>query len=395
MTSWVTFTMSSHTLYLMSDPDYVIGILKMGSKKLFVRDRQANLHECDPLCCLDFYVHEHFQRRGYGLRLFEFMLKSECVRSSEIAYDYPSAKLIGFLRKHYSLVDFVDQANRFVVFDSYFEKDTASSRDRTKDNSKPRIIKHYSRKTSKKPADKSLISPPEKINTSHDSKRTPHCHHRSPKHTHKTRVNTSAAPRSNNSPSKSDTAKTGNNLSKSREVCDESNTVQLPKIEPHDSPKIDEKHVKKPDSSQSHHIPSSMKCVSKTNTTVDKETKYSTEDTKKDEKPKKKSETSQNIHEEIGRSVSTRAPFAVDVVSRYENREIKRAAVFHDKQLNVIRDRIKKTEESIQETETRLRNHEVYQSQGHSHSNEALRTAFLKKYRPSGTSTKHRPARSF
>jgi len=53
----------------------VVGLLKVGSKKLFVYDSNGAQHELQPLCVLDFYVHESCQRRGYGRKLFEFMLQ--------------------------------------------------------------------------------------------------------------------------------------------------------------------------------------------------------------------------------------------------------------------------------------------------------------------------------
>jgi len=53
----------------------VVGILKVGSKKLFVYDYHGVQHEMQPLCVLDFYVHESCQRRGYGKKLFDFMLQ--------------------------------------------------------------------------------------------------------------------------------------------------------------------------------------------------------------------------------------------------------------------------------------------------------------------------------
>ena len=53
----------------------VVGILKTGYKKLFIYDRDGGHHEMEPLCVLDFYVHESMQRRGCGRRLFEHMLK--------------------------------------------------------------------------------------------------------------------------------------------------------------------------------------------------------------------------------------------------------------------------------------------------------------------------------
>ena len=52
----------------------MVGILKVGRKRLFVYDTHGNQHEIEPLCVLDFYVHESRQRRGYGRQLFDFML---------------------------------------------------------------------------------------------------------------------------------------------------------------------------------------------------------------------------------------------------------------------------------------------------------------------------------
>jgi alpha-tubulin N-acetyltransferase 1 len=43
-----------------------IGFLKIGKKKLFIRDELANIKEISPLCVLDFYVHEDHQRHGHG-----------------------------------------------------------------------------------------------------------------------------------------------------------------------------------------------------------------------------------------------------------------------------------------------------------------------------------------
>ena len=52
----------------------VVGILKVGTKKLFLNDEYGRHIEVSPLCVLDFYIHETYRRRGYGKRLFDFML---------------------------------------------------------------------------------------------------------------------------------------------------------------------------------------------------------------------------------------------------------------------------------------------------------------------------------
>lgn len=52
----------------------VVGLLKVGKKKLFVFDAAGVHHEVQPLCVLDFYVHESKQRMGCGRALYEYML---------------------------------------------------------------------------------------------------------------------------------------------------------------------------------------------------------------------------------------------------------------------------------------------------------------------------------
>merc|ERR1719353_1713836 len=76
-----------------------------------------------PLSVLDFYVNEAVQRTGFGRLLFEKMLEAEKTTAARLAYDRPSPKLLGFLRKHYSLSAYTPQNNNFVVFNRYFEND--------------------------------------------------------------------------------------------------------------------------------------------------------------------------------------------------------------------------------------------------------------------------------
>lgn len=49
------------------------------------------------------------------------MLNFENVDPKLLAYDRPSAKLLGFLNKHYYLSSYVQQNNNFVVFNEYFD----------------------------------------------------------------------------------------------------------------------------------------------------------------------------------------------------------------------------------------------------------------------------------
>ena len=62
-------------MYISSGRGTAVGILKIGRKKLFVYNHHGNVHEMEPLCVLDFYVHESRQRMGCGRKLFDFMLQ--------------------------------------------------------------------------------------------------------------------------------------------------------------------------------------------------------------------------------------------------------------------------------------------------------------------------------
>ncbi|KAI9001940.1 touch receptor neuron protein Mec-17-domain-containing protein [Gaertneriomyces semiglobifer] len=97
----------------------VVGLLKMGRKGLFVIDEYGRHQQITPLCVLDFYVHEDYQRQGYGKHLFEYMLQMEMRQPDHLAYDKPSPKLLAFLKKYYGLHDYIPQANNFVVFREY------------------------------------------------------------------------------------------------------------------------------------------------------------------------------------------------------------------------------------------------------------------------------------
>lgn len=64
----------------------VVGILKVGCKKLFTYDLTGVQWEMEPLCVLDFYVHESKQRSGCGKLLFDYMLKVINTLSSCIVF---------------------------------------------------------------------------------------------------------------------------------------------------------------------------------------------------------------------------------------------------------------------------------------------------------------------
>ena len=76
----------------------VIGILKIGHKKLFVYTNHGNVHEMEPLCVLDFYVHESRQRMGCGRKLFDYMLTvCSCFMYVQVMYKFICLLLCLFL----------------------------------------------------------------------------------------------------------------------------------------------------------------------------------------------------------------------------------------------------------------------------------------------------------
>nr|CAH7713237.1 unnamed protein product [Callosobruchus chinensis] len=117
---------SEHRLYLLVDQQAnkgaVTGMLKTGSKGLYVFDREGQHYQVSPPCVLDFYVHDTRQRTGLGKRLFEHMLQKEGIEPVKMAVDRPSEKLLGFLNKHYGLHSPVKQMNNYVVYDGFFPK---------------------------------------------------------------------------------------------------------------------------------------------------------------------------------------------------------------------------------------------------------------------------------
>ncbi|UPR00885.1 alpha-tubulin N-acetyltransferase [Chloropicon primus] len=125
ITSLSKLVCSDHVLHVCTErltpkKTVVVGIIKTGKKKLFIYNDSPVLHEIEPVCVLDFYVHESFQRKGYGKKLFEHVLRHEKTRPENLAYDRPSVKFLSFLSRHYKLSNYIPQRNNFVVFRRYF-----------------------------------------------------------------------------------------------------------------------------------------------------------------------------------------------------------------------------------------------------------------------------------
>ena len=140
ITSAHKFFISNHRIFIKAEQNKVLGFIKVGNKKLFLRDRNFNYHEVNTLCVLDFYVHESTQRRGIGKQLFDCMLKFEKKIPTELAYDRPSPKLLNFLNKYFGLNNYIQQNNNYVVFDEFFDLISSNNNNITYDNDTNRAI---------------------------------------------------------------------------------------------------------------------------------------------------------------------------------------------------------------------------------------------------------------
>ncbi|CAK9019436.1 unnamed protein product [Durusdinium trenchii] len=118
-------------VYLLLDGRTALGFLKVGRKRLFVEapfaasdwaDVRNAFQEIQPLCALDFYIHERYQRSGFGRQLFDAMLAHERSSPELLGYDRPSPKLLSFLSKHYGLRKYKPQNNNFVVYDDFWSQ---------------------------------------------------------------------------------------------------------------------------------------------------------------------------------------------------------------------------------------------------------------------------------
>ena len=94
ITNTSRFFPSNHRLFIKAEGNMVFGYLKIGLKKLFLRDRLFNYHERKTLCVLDFYVYDAVQRKGIGKQLFDYMLNYEKINPHSLAYDRPTLRLL-------------------------------------------------------------------------------------------------------------------------------------------------------------------------------------------------------------------------------------------------------------------------------------------------------------
>ena len=140
ITSTNRFFPSDHRLFIKADKNRVLGYIKVGPKKLFLRDRLFNYHERKTLCVLDFYVYETVQRKGIGKMLFDYMLNYEKINPNLLAYDRPTIRFLSFLKKNYKLDNYIAQNNNYIIFEEFFSPKIMSYNETQYDNETHRVI---------------------------------------------------------------------------------------------------------------------------------------------------------------------------------------------------------------------------------------------------------------
>lgn len=140
-TSQKFISSADNVLYIKLLGEKVVGFIKTGVRRLF-HFSDAGVRELQPLCLLDFYVHESMQRSGFGKELYEFMLRDAQTQPHKIAIDRPSLKLQSFMRKHYNLQHYIPQSNNYVIYSQFFDSYVPSKPPRLfpKDESRIRSV---------------------------------------------------------------------------------------------------------------------------------------------------------------------------------------------------------------------------------------------------------------
>jgi len=121
ITAWEKIRESSDRIYLLLENELVTGYIRLGQRTLYLSPDPVSV-ELQPFsvfCVLDFFIQN--QCRGNGNFLMQQILTSSPNLSpAKLAFDRPSAKLVPFLRKHFGLLDLVEQPNKFVISRQFF-----------------------------------------------------------------------------------------------------------------------------------------------------------------------------------------------------------------------------------------------------------------------------------
>ena len=139
------FFPSDQCLIIKADKNKVLGYIKVGPKKLFLRDRICNYHERKTLCVLDFYIYDTEQRTGLGKEIFDFMLNYKHIEPGELAYDRPTLRFLAFLKRNYCLENYITQENNFIIYDEFFQSERIKNNETQYDSDTHRVIENLTR----------------------------------------------------------------------------------------------------------------------------------------------------------------------------------------------------------------------------------------------------------
>lgn len=60
------FFTSPDRIFIKAEKNMVIGFLRVGRRKFFIRDQFSNFYNEEPISVIDFYVARNYERQGFG-----------------------------------------------------------------------------------------------------------------------------------------------------------------------------------------------------------------------------------------------------------------------------------------------------------------------------------------
>ena len=125
ITTFNSFASGDNTMYILFDDTHtrVLGFVKIGPRHLFLWDHFGVQHEMQPICLLDFFTFQTEQRKGYGRKMIDRVLRDLNLQMQQIPIDRPSALCLSFMKKHFGLSEYVPQNNKYVVFDQFWRSE--------------------------------------------------------------------------------------------------------------------------------------------------------------------------------------------------------------------------------------------------------------------------------
>ncbi|KAK8885130.1 hypothetical protein M9Y10_044259 [Tritrichomonas musculus] len=122
ITTYSSFVSNDNKIYILVDDDRTkaLGFVKIGPRHLFLWDRFGIQHEMQPICLLDFFTYPSEQRKGYGKKMIDRILRDYRLEMKQIPIDRPSSLCLSFMKKHFGLSEYIPQNNKFVVFDQFW-----------------------------------------------------------------------------------------------------------------------------------------------------------------------------------------------------------------------------------------------------------------------------------